>query len=274
MTKLARAASMAKEYADSPVAFVGVASPASAGAAGTILKKYGVSFPNCVDKGGLTFALYGVSPTTSYGFVIDEEGKIVYSCSLSTYLRGSPGVAYFAHKAKPLLEDARDPFGIDSVPEAGRQVYDALKFGQFEIARAYARKLKGSRNAELKAFAEKVIKAVEEREKSHRELMKTLAEEGRVGELEAEIDAFQLAFPRAKKSELRRLVSGAKRNGDGKQEALAAANFKRAAALFAKGSSSVRSQAKILCRAVAGRYQDTYYGRLAQILLDNWPKKK
>lgn len=261
---------MADEYADSPVVFVGVATPASASS------DLSVGFPSGVDLADLTYALYDCAGASSYGFVIDEEGKVVFGHNLGYFMsHEGASVSVFTLQARSHLEGAGDPFGIDEVPRGGKQTYEALKYGQFDAARAYAKQLELSKDADpanlanLNEFAGKVIKAVEEYEKSRLKRIEALADEGRAGEVEAEIEAFVAAFPRAEKSELQRLSSKAKRNGG--DEALAAADFKEVVALLKTGSSTTMAQAKTLAQALVARFGSTYCGKLAQALLEDWP---
>ena len=262
---------MAKEYADSPVAFVGVATRASASSASSIPREHKVTFPNAVDLGGLTFASYWVSATSSRAFVIDEEGEIVFDYDLAHDRPGADGkkTSAFAAGAKKHLEGARDPFAFLNVPREWKLHHEAFKYGQFERARDYALPLRRSRSSAVRGFAEGVVAAVDELEAKRLEQMEALAGEGRAGELQAEIEAYLAAFPRAKRSELRRLSAEAERNG--KDEARAAADFKEALAPLEKHDPNLRAQARTRCEALAARYGSTYYGRMAQTLLANWP---
>ena len=259
---LARVAGLVREkYIDSPVAVIGIASPDSRGSALSIKTKLKVDFPNGVDLQWATYALCEVRPTRSFGFVVDESGKIVYGYDLNYIVRdGGRGGLAFAHEAERYLKDAKDPFGIDDVPDECKGAYALLKVGRFEDARTIAKRLLRSSVA---ATAEKIVAAADETEQKHFERMTALAEAGKAGELQEESKAFLIAFPRSKlKSKVKSLISKAGRSGDGKNEAMAAKNFDRALMFLEKK----KTQGVMLLRVIGDKYEGTFYGDLAKTL--------
>ncbi|MHC4502581.1 MAG: peroxiredoxin family protein [Planctomycetota bacterium] len=259
---------MMKKYEDSPVAVIGIASPASRGSATKIKARYKVEFPNACDLGGATFALWGVHPVSSFGFVVNEQGKIAYGYDLGFTFSGSKK-AVFAEEATRYLRGAKDPFGITDVPATCKPVYKYLKYGQFGQARALAKRLLRSKDSQVKDFAEKVIAAADKTEQEKIDLMKQLAEEGRAGELQVEMEAFAIAFPTSRqKSKLRSCLSKAKSTADGRKEYLAASNFKKALMIL-KGHKKKAAQ---FCDAIAMQLGSTYHGKLAGKLSDGIKK--
>ena len=257
---------MAKKYEDSPVAVIGIASPASRGSATKIKARYKVEFPNACDLGGATFALWDVHPLKSFGFVVDEQGKIVYGYDLAYTMNKK---SYFGETAGRYLSGATDPFGITDVPPEGKSAYGYLKVGQFGQARALAKRLLRSGDSQVKDFAEKIIAAADKTEQEKIDLMKQLAEEGRAGELQEEIAAFTIAFPRSRqRSKLRSCLSKAKSTTSGRKEYLAASNFKKALMIL-KGN---KAKAAAFCDAIATQLGDTYHGKLAGKLADGIKK--
>ncbi|MHC5053226.1 MAG: hypothetical protein ACYTKD_00745 [Planctomycetota bacterium] len=226
------------------------------------MAKLKVEFPNGVDLAGATYALWEMHPTTTYGFVVDESGKIVYGYALTSYYKdGATRISAFGVDARKYLEGAKDPFGIDEVPEECKRAYALLKVGRFEDARTIAKKL--LRSSAAAATAEKIIAAADETEQKHFERMTALAEAGEAGELQEESKAFFIAFPRSKlKSKVKSLVSKAGRSGDGKNEAAAAKNFDRALMYLDRK----KSQGLMLMRAIGDKYEGTYYGDIAKSL--------
>ena len=243
---------------------IGIASPASRGSAHGIKSRYGVEFPNGVDLGGATFALWEVSPLRSFGFVVDEGGKIVYGFDLGYTSRGSrPPELYFAEGAKRFLAGAKDPFGIDEVPAACRDAYAAFKTGQFGLAAVYAKRLLRSSDEKVKAVAGKIIAAADETESRRVGLMEGLAKDGKAGEFHEEMNAFLMAFPRSKhRSKLRTLMSRAKGTAKGRKEYVAASNFQRALGLL----KSKKKNALALFQALARQFGETHHGKLADVL--------
>jgi hypothetical protein len=225
-----------------------------------------------VDLAGVTYALYQVPETATYGFVIDENGTIVVGNNMSYYY-DMPGRPYmFDHNAEKALKDAKDPAGLDGVPEAVRPARKELKLGRFEAAAALAKRLVRSKDEEVKAAAERIVKASEDAESRRLELMARLAEGGKAGELEEEARAFDLAFPRSRsKSKVRSLLSKARGGGEGRKAATAAANFKRVKAMLGQNSARTNAQALVLCRQIASKFQGTHHGDLAEKLVSNWP---
>lgn len=254
------------------MAVVGVASVPSRASARRVSQKYGANFPNAVDLGTASASLYRINPRSSYGFVIDEEGKIVFGFNLGYYRTTGEGRAYvFELDSEKFLKDAKDPFGLEGVPGECTDAWAALKRGQFGPARALAKRLTGSGKADVKGAAERMIAAADETEKKRLELMEKLATRGRAGELQEEMKAFLLAFPRTKhKGKLRTLTSKAKSTAKGRQEALSALNFERVLGLLAKNNPKLTSQALRLCRSISEQFGGTYYGRVADMLFANW----
>lgn len=224
--------------------------------------KLKVDFPNGVDLAGATYALWEMHPTTTYGFVVDESGKIVYGFNLNYIVRGTkPSVLVFAGGAEKYLKDAKDPFGIDEVPEDCRGAYALLKVGQFAAAKALAKRLLGS--SVTAATAEKIIAAADKTEQEKFKRMSALAAAGKAGELQEEYKAFLIAFPRSKlKSKLKSLLSKTGRSGDGKKEAMAAKNFNRALMYLGRK----KAQGLMLMKAIGEKYEGTYYGDIARTL--------
>ncbi len=249
------------KYIDSPVAVISVGTPKSRTSAQKILTKQNVNFPYGVDLAGATYALWELHPTTTYGFVIDEDGKIVYGFDL-TYSYQSPGrPGVFVTDCGRYLKDAKDPFGITSVPDECKSAYALLKVGRFEDARTMAKKL--LRSASAAEVAKQIIAAAEKVEAERFERMGALAEAGDAGELQEEYKAFLVAFPKSKlKSKAKSLVSKAGRSGDGKNEATAAKNFDRALMYLDRRPS----QGLMLLRAIGDKYEGTHYGGLAKTL--------
>ncbi len=218
-----------------------------------------VDFPNGVDLAGATFALWDVHPTRSFGFVVDESGKIVYGYDLNSVMQGTK--LAFGEGAARFLVDAKDPFGIDEVPEACKGAYSLLKVGQFDAARAMAKRL--LRYSAAAEVAAKIIAAADKTEREKFEGMSALAEAGKAGELQEEFKAFLVAFPRSKlKSKVMSLLSKAGKSGDGKEEATAARNFDRALSFL----KSRRKQGLMLLKAIGEKYEGTYYGDIAKTL--------
>ncbi|MHC4249373.1 MAG: hypothetical protein ACYS9X_09640 [Planctomycetota bacterium] len=244
------------------MAVIGIATPKSRGSALNVEKKLKVDFPNGLDLAGATYVLWDVFPTKSYGFVVDESGKIVYGYDLNYVMRGTKPVKLaFGVESEKYLKDAKDPFGIDEVPAECKRAYALLKVGRFEDARTIAKKL--LRSSAAAATAEKIIAAADETEQKHFERMTALAEAGEAGELQEESKAFFIAFPRSKlKSKVKSLVSKAGRSGDGKNEATAAKNFDRALMYLQRK----KAQGLMLMRAIGDKYEGTYYGDLAKTL--------
>ena len=228
----------------------------------SFVKTYKVNFPNGVDLGGATYALYGLHPTRSFGFVIDEEGKIVYGYDLGYYYtRGSQRVSSFFSSAARHLENAKDPFGIGEVPAQCKTAYSFFKVGRYGDAKALAERL--LKSSEAKEVAEKIIAAADKVEQEKFERMQSLAEAGEAGQLHEESKAFQIAFPKSKlKSKIRTLISKADDKGKGKDEAMAAKNFDRALMFLDRQ----RKQSLMLLKAIAKKYEGTYYGGLADTL--------
>jgi len=246
-----------KKYEDSPVAVIGIASPASRGSATKIKARYKVEFPNACDLNGATFALWDCPPARSFGFVVNEQGKIAYGYDLAYTMNKK---SYFGETAGRYLSGATDPFGITDVPAACKSAYSYFKVGQFAQARALAKRLLRSGDSQVKDVAGKMIAAADKTEQEKIDLMKQLAEEGHAGELQEEIAAFMIAFPTSRqKSKLRSCLSKAKSTTSGGKEYAAATNFKRV--LFAlKGNKKTAAQ---LCDAISAKYGDTYHGKLA-----------
>ncbi len=231
-----------------------------------------MSFPNAVDCGGVTYALYGVSSASTYGFLIDPEGKVVVGWSLGTYYTRAGNPYCFDTDIAKHVKSATDPYGIDAVPTACMNAYRALKRGQFAVARALAKSLLRARDEKIKGTAQKITAAADRVEAERLELMQSLAADGRAGELDEEIKAFLLAFPTSKQRfKLGGLASKAKRTEQGKRAVLAARNYERALALLKKNNDRMRSQALTLCRAVATQFEGTYHAKLCQALVANWP---
>jgi hypothetical protein len=244
---------MAKKYEDSPIAVIGIASPASRGSATKIKARYKVEFPNACDLGGATFALWDVHPTRSFGFVVNEQGKIAYGYDLG-YIITSTKKAVFPDAATRYLRGATDPFGITDVPAECKSAYSYLKYGQFGMARALAKRLLRSASSQAKDVAEKIIAAADKTEQEKIDLMTQLAEEGRAGELQVETEAFAIAFPTSKqKSKLRSFLSKAKSSTSGRKEYLAASNFKKALMIL-KGNKAKAAQ---FCDAIAMQLGNT-----------------
>jgi hypothetical protein len=265
---------MAKRYETSPVAFVGVATPESAGSAASVRQNHGASFPNAVDLGNVTYALYGVKNTTSsYGFVIDERGTVVYGYNLGYVTRTADGRIgnTFEAGAKSHLDGATDPFGITAVPAKCEPIHALLKTGQLDQARSLAGQLKLSSDQALKAFGLMVIAAVDGEERARLGAMEALASEGKAGELEVEAEAFRAAFPRSA-SKAASLQGKAGSTQAGRDEAAAAANFAQVAQLLKRNSSTTRAQAVAVCQAVVARYPDTHYGKIMRLLVENFPQ--
>ena len=231
-----------------------------------------MSFPNAVDAGDVTYSLYQAPSGSNYGFLIDPRGKVVVGRSLRSYYM-RPGRPYrFDTDIAKHVSGATDPFGLNDVPPACARAYSALRLGQFELARAFAKRLVRVRNEKIKAAAEKMVAAADETEKKKLELMEALASDGRAGELEEEMRAFLLAFPRSKsRFKLHGLASAAKRTQKGGREALAASNFNRALGLLMKNNAGLRSQALTICRAITSQLKGTYHAGVAEALLANWP---
>jgi hypothetical protein len=236
---------------------IGIASPASRGSATKIKSRYKVEFPNAVDLNGATFALWDVHPSRSFGFVVNEQGKIAYGYDLGYVMNRK---SYFGETAGRYLSGAKDPFGITEVPATCKSAYSYLKVGRFAQARALAKRLLRSRDAAVKEVAGKIVAAADKTEQDKIELMKRLAEEGRAGELDEEIAAFTLAFPASRqKSKLRSFLSKAKSTTSGRNEGIAASNFNKVRAIL----KSSKKRAAEFCDAISGRYGDTYHGKLA-----------
>ena len=244
---------------------IGIASPQSRGSAQSVKTKLGADFPNGVDLAGATFALYDVHPTKSFGFVIDENGKIVYGYDLAYTTLGTEKQLYFAVQAERFLAGAKDPFGIDAgeLPEACKGAYALLKVGQFEAAAVMAKRLAKSKDASVQGVAEKIIAAAEETEKKKFSLMEELAEAGKAGELYEELKAFLVAFPRSKlKSKAKALLSKAKSGKEGKAEATAAANFDRGLGMLGKN----KKRGVMFMKVVGGKFEGTPHGDVAKEL--------
>lgn len=245
---------------------IGIASPQSRGSAQSVKTKHDADFPNGVDLAGATFALYDVHPTRSFGFVINENGKIVYGYDLNYVTELGPNARLvFEGGADRFLAGAKDPFGIDvgELPEACKGAYALLKVGQFEAAAAMAKRLAKSKDAAVKDVAEKIIAAAEETEKKKLALMEELAEAGKAGELHEEIKAFLVAFPRSKeKSKAMSLLSEAKSGKEGKAEATAASNFDRGLGMLGKNTK----QGVMFMKAVGDKFEGTPHGDVAKEL--------
>lgn len=242
------------------MAFIGIASPESASSATNVGRTYGADVPNGIDLEWVTYTLFGAKHTYSMAYVIGEDGKIESAFDLF----------YLATQLSGIVAGARDPYGIDTVPAACRETYRALKYGQYSLAAKAARTLMRSSDAGVKSFGEKVVAAVEKIEGDWIERMKALEAEGRAGELHEEAVAFAASFPTStRKSTVSGYVSSAKNKGNGKKEALAAANFQRAVASF----STSRSTAMSVCEAIATQLAGTYHGAMAAILVQNINKE-
>jgi hypothetical protein len=246
---------------------IGIASPRSESSAQLVRTRLKADFPNAVDLAWATYTLWRINPMESFGFVVDESGKVVYGYDLSwTFGRGLDAKLLFEDGAERFLKDAEDPFGIDAagLPEACRPAYGLLKVGRFDAAKALAKRLTGK--SACKDAAEKIIAAAEETERKKLDRMAELADAGSYGELNEEYKAFSLAFPRSRqKSKAKSLLSKAKSAKDNRDEAAAATNFDRAVMIL----RNKVSQGATLMRAIGMKYDGTYYGGIAKAIAPN-----